>query len=314
MSKVAVIAVGGNALASEGGGTSIPDQALAAARTAQYVVDVATAGWQVVLTHGNGPQVGYILRRSEIAAAEVPVVPMDYATADTQGAIGVMFQRAFVNELGRRGLKKPVATVVTQVRVDPADKAFANPTKPIGSIMTKEVAEALAVRNGWSLMEETGRGWRRCVASPQPQEVIEVETVRALLDRDHIVIACGGGGIPVVTNGAGNLVGREAVIDKDLASSLLARQLEAGKLLIATAVPQVAINFGKPDVKWLSRLPHVEAARYMDEGQFGKGSMGPKVAAVMDYVAACDGEGIITDIENMGKAIAGEAGTRIVRE
>jgi len=172
MSKVAVIAVGGNALASEGGGTSIPDQALAAARTAQYVVD--------------------------IAAAEVPV---DYATADTQGAIGVMFQRAFINELNRRGLKKPVATVVTQVRVDPADKAFANPTKPIGSIMTKDVADALAKRNGWSLMEEPGRGWRRCVASPQPQEVIEVETVRALLGSGHIVIACGGGGIPVVRPG-----------------------------------------------------------------------------------------------------------------
>jgi len=175
MSKVAVIAVGDNALASEGGGTSIPDQALAAARTAQYVVD--------------------------IAAAEVPVVPMDYATADTQGAIGVMFQRAFINELNRRGLKKPVATVVTQVRVDPADKAFANPTKPIGSIMTKDVADALAKRNGWSLMEEAGRGWRRCVASPQPQEVIEVETVRALLGSGHIVIACGGGGIPVVRPG-----------------------------------------------------------------------------------------------------------------
>lgn len=313
MSKIAVIAVGGNALASEGGGTSIPDQAIAAAQTAQYVIDVAAAGWQVVLTHGNGPQVGYILRRSEIAAAEVPIVPMDYATADTQGAIGVMFQRAFFNELQRRGLNKPVATVVTQVRVNPADKAFSNPTKPIGSVMTRDVAEELAAKNGWSLMEEVGRGWRRAVASPQPEEVIEVDTIRTLLNTGHIVIACGGGGIPVVADNAGNLTSREAVIDKDLASSLLACQLDAKKLLIATAVPQVAINFGKPDVKWLAQLTMSEAARYMDEGHFGQGSMGPKVAAVMDYVKACDGEGIITNIENMGKSIAGEAGTRIIR-
>lgn len=173
MKKIAVIAVGGNALASEGDGTSILDQAAAAARTAQYVIDVAAAGWQVVLTHGNGPQVGYILRRSEIAAAEVPVVPMDYATADTQGAIGVMFQRSFLNELHRRGMSNPVATVVTQVEVDPADGAFSNPTKPIGSIMTREIAEDLAARNGWSLMEEAGHGWRRCVASPQPKRVVE---------------------------------------------------------------------------------------------------------------------------------------------
>jgi len=313
MKKIAVIAVGGNALASEGDGTSIMDQAAAAARTAQYVIDVAAAGWQVVLTHGNGPQVGYILRRSEIAANEVPVVPMDYATADTQGAIGVMFQRSFLNELRRRGLKNPVATVVTQVEVDPDDGAFANPTKPIGSIMKREIAEDLAAKNGWSLMEEAGRGWRRCVASPQPKRVVETGTVSNLLDSGHIVIACGGGGIPVVSDNDGNLSGREAVIDKDLASSLLARELRAERLLIATAVPQVAINFGKPDVQWLSRLTLSEAGRFMDEGHFGKGSMGPKVAAVMDYVAACDGEGVITDIEHMGLAIEGKAGTRIVR-
>ncbi len=313
MTKIAVIAVGGNALASEGGGTSIREQAEAAARTARFIVDIATSGWKVVLTHGNGPQVGYILRRSEIARNEVPIVPMDYATADTQGAIGVMFQRSFLNELHRSNSLLRVATVVTQVEVDEADPAFASPTKPIGSIMTRETAETLAQANNWSIMEETGRGWRRCVASPKPKRVVEIDTIRTLLDNNHIVIACGGGGIPVVSDGNGNLSSREAVIDKDLASSLLARQLQAERLLIATAVPQVAINFGKPDERWLDRLTLAEAKRFMGEGHFGKGSMGPKVEAVMAYVDAAPGEGIVTDIEHMGKALKGQAGTRIVR-
>ncbi len=313
MSKIAVIAVGGNALASEGGGTSIPDQAEAAARTARFIVDIAEAGWKVVLTHGNGPQVGYILRRSEIARGEVPIVPMDYATADTQGAIGVMFQRSFLNELHRRKSSKQVATVVTQVEVNGADPAFSNPTKPIGSMMDKATAENLAKANGWSIMEETGRGWRRCVASPQPKRVIELDTIRTLLDSNHIVVACGGGGIPVVADASGDLTSREAVIDKDLASSLLARQLKAERLLIATAVPQVAINFGKPNELWLDRLTLAEARAYSNEGHFGKGSMGPKVEAVMAYVEACPGEGIVTDIEHMGDALKGQAGTRIVR-
>ena len=313
MNKVAVIAVGGNALASESGAVSIADQAKAAARTARYVADVVTAGWSVVLTHGNGPQVGYILRRSELSAAEIPPVPMDYATADTQGAIGVMFQRGFLNELQSRKMTQRVATVVTQVEVDPGDPAFAFPTKPIGSVMDHDTASALAGQYGWAIVEEKGRGWRRSVASPQPKRIIEIETVRSLLDSNHIVIACGGGGVPVVVDADGNLTGREAVIDKDLASSLLAQQLGAKRLLIATAVPQVAIRFGTPDVEWLDRLTLEDAARYMDDGQFGAGSMAPKVSAVMEYVRNCDGEGIVTDIEHMGEALEGKAGTRILR-
>jgi len=311
---IAVIAVGGNALAPEGGGTSLHDQASAAARAASHIVDVAAQGWRIVLTHGNGPQVGYILRRSELAMNEVPPVPMDYATADTQGAIGDMFQRSLYNELHRRGLSTHVATVVTQVVVDAGDPAFQNPAKPIGSIMDAATAQQLAQANGWSIMEEPGRGWRRCVASPRPQTVVEIDTIRALLDQNHIVIACGGGGIPVTREADGTLCNREAVIDKDLASALLARQLQAQRLLIVTAVPKVAIHFGKPEQRWLDRLTVAEAEQLMGEGHFGKGSMGPKVEAVLDYVnQSAHGEGVITDILNMGEALAGGGGTRIGR-
>lgn len=313
MNEIAVIAVGGNALASANGAVSITDQAEAAAHTAGYVADIVAAGWKVVLTHGNGPQVGYILRRSELCAAEIPPVPMDYATADTQGAIGVMFQRGFLNELQRRKMTQRVATVVTQVEVASGDPAFTFPSKPIGPVMDHATASSLATQYGWTILEEKGRGWRRSVASPQPRRIIEIETIRSLLDNDHIVIACGGGGIPVTVTADGNLTNREAVIDKDLSSSLLARQLDAKRFLIATTVPQVAIRFGTPQVEWLDHLTLEEAARFMDEGQFGTGSMSPKVAAVMEYVNACDGEGIITDIEHMGEALAARAGTRIMR-
>ncbi|MBV8272475.1 MAG: carbamate kinase [Cupriavidus sp.] len=310
---IAVIAVGGNALAPEGGGTSLHDQACAAASAARHIVDVAAQGWRIVLTHGNGPQVGYILRRSELAINEVPPVPMDYATADTQGAIGDMFQRSLYNELRRRGMPLRVATIITQVVVDEQDPAFQYPSKPIGAMMDEATARRLAQANGWSVMEEAGRGWRRSVASPRPQAVVEIETIDTLLASDHIVIACGGGGIPVTMADDGSLINREAVIDKDLASALLARQLQAQRLLIATAVPKVAIHFGKPGQRWLDRLSVQEAEQFMREGHFGKGSMGPKIEAVLDYVRTnAQGEGIVTDIANMGAALAGQGGTRIL--
>jgi len=309
---ICVIAVGGNALAPDGSGTTLMLQAEHAARTTQYIADVVAQGWRVVLTHGNGPQVGYILRRSELALHEVPPVPMDYATADTQGAIGVMFQRALYNELRRRGMQQRVATVVTQVVVDAQDPAFRAPSKPIGSIMDEAHARDLAQANGWSIMEEAGRGWRRCVASPKPLAVIEIDTLQCLLDHNHVVIAAGGGGIPVVRSDDGTLHNREAVIDKDLASAMLAGQLQARCLLIATAVPQVAINFGKPDQCWLARISVAEAEQYLRDGQFGKGSMAPKVEAVLDYLRQVPGgEGVVTDIPNMGAAFARQAGTRI---
>ncbi|RZT38712.1 carbamate kinase [Cupriavidus agavae] len=309
---VAVIAVGGNALAPEGGGTNLHDQARAAADAAGHIADVAEQGWRVVLTHGNGPQVGYILRRSELAIQEVPPVPMDYATADTQGAIGDMFQRSLYNALQRRGVAPRVVTVVTQVVVDEHDPAFQSPAKPIGSIMDEATARQRAQSLGWNIMEEAGRGWRRCVASPRPQRVVETDTIRALLAQNHIVIACGGGGIPVTMAADGTLCNREAVIDKDLASALLARQLGAQRLVIVTAVPKVAIHFGKPEQRWLDHLTVAEAERFMEEGHFGRGSMGPKIEAVLEYVRSePGGEGIVTDISSMGAALAGAGGTRI---
>lgn len=313
-SPLAVIAVGGNALAPEGGGTSLPEQAAAAAHTAQYVAEVVAQGWRVVLTHGNGPQVGYILRRSELAIDEVPPVPMDYATADTQGAIGFMFQRSLYNEFHRRQLDRRVTTLVTQVVVDAADPAFQSPSKPIGSVMDESKARQLAAINHWSIMQSGENAWRRCVASPQPQAIIEIDTIRTLLDSHHTVIACGGGGIPVIRTADGILNNCEAVIDKDLASALLARQLNAQRFLIATAVPQVAIHFGKPNQRWLERLTVAEAEQYDREGHFGKGSMEPKIRALLDYVRNTpDAEGIITDISNMGDALVGKKGTRISR-
>ena len=310
---LAVVAVGGNALIKDSKHQTVPDQEQAARQTMEHVAALIAAGWEIVLTHGNGPQVGYILRRSELAINEVPPVPMDYATADTQGAIGDMFQRSLYNELRRRGMPLRVATIITQVVVDEQDPAFQYPSKPIGAMMDEATARRLAQANGWSVMEEAGRGWRRSVASPRPQAVVEIETIDTLLASDHIVIACGGGGIPVTMADDGSLINREAVIDKDLASALLARQLQAQRLLIATAVPKVAIHFGKPGQRWLDRLSVQEAEQFMREGHFGKGSMGPKIEAVLDYVRTnAQGEGIVTDIANMGAALAGQGGTRIL--
>ena len=222
--KTAIVAVGGNSLIIDEEHQSIPDQYKAAAVSSRYVADMVEAGWTVVLTHGNGPQVGFILRRSGIAKGVVPEVPVDYADADTQGAIGYMFQRALYNEFQRRKLKRKVVALVTQVLVDPDDPAFKSPTKPIGAYMTEDVAEALAQDLGWTVMEDAGRGWRRVVASPMPRQIIERDIIESLIDLGYIVIACGGGGIPVLRDAQGELQGLEAVIDKDFASSLLAQQ------------------------------------------------------------------------------------------
>jgi carbamate kinase len=231
--RTAVVAVGGNSLIIDPAHQSIPDQYLAAATTAHHIAEMAVAGWNVVVTHGSGPQVGFILRRSEIAIDEVPPVPMDYAAADLQGAIGYMFQRALRNEFRRRGVARRAATVVTQVLVDPADPAFADPTKPIGSQMSEATARRRADDLGWIVKEDAGRGWRRVVASPLPKSIVEIEEIDHLVRAGYVVIACGGGGIPVYQDAAGDLQGIEAVIDKDLASSMLARELDADLLLIS---------------------------------------------------------------------------------
>jgi carbamate kinase len=311
--KLAVVAVGGNSLIIDKDHKSIPDQYEAACRTTAHVVNMIEEGWQVVLTHGNGPQVGFVLRRSELAMHEVPVVPMDYAGADIMGAVGYMFQKAFDNEFRHRGITMPAVTVVTQVVVDHEDPAFANPTKPIGSHMEEARAREIAAAQGWEIREDAGRGWRRVVPSPIPREIVELDAIRTLLGHGYVVVACGGGGIPVVRESSGDIVGVEAVIDKDLASSLLARKLGADALIVSTGVEKVAINFNKPDQKWLDRLTLSEAKRFLDEGHFLAGSMGPKIKAMIEFLENGGEHGIITSPQNLGRAVRGEAGTHLTR-
>ena len=312
--RIAVVAVGGNSLIVDDTRTSIPDQSRAAAETAHHIADMVEMGWKVVVTHGSGPQVGFILRRSELALGEVPPVPMDYADADLQGAIGYMFQRALFNEYRQRGLARDAVTVVTQVQVDREDPAFDRPNKPVGSHMDEDTARRRADELGWSVMEDAGRGWRRVVPSPDPESIIELATIRRLLESGCTVIACGGGGIPVVADDKGLIDGVEAVIDKDLASSLLAAELGADLLLISTGVEKVATNFNEPEQKWHDRLTVPQAKRYEKEGHFGEGSMAPKVRAIVRFIERSGAVGIITDPPNMRRALVGEAGTRFERE
>jgi carbamate kinase len=313
--KVAVIAVGGNSLIKDPKRVSVEDQEQALVETADHIVDMIEAGWDVAIGHGNGPQVGYILRRSEIAAKAEGMheVPLDVCGADSQGAIGYEFQQALQNELFRRGIKKNACTIITQTLVDQNDAAFKNPSKPIGSFMEEAEAKRREKEMGWSVVEDAGRGWRRVVASPMPKEIVELVSVKTLIDAGVIVITVGGGGIPVIDAGNGVYCGVAAVIDKDFASSLLASEIKADLFLIATAVEKVAINFGKPGEKWLDKISLAEAKQYLAEGiHFAKGSMAPKIQAVVRYLEAGGKEAIITNPENIGRALKGETGTRIV--
>lgn len=313
MSKVAVVAFGGNALVSDDQHQSIPEQYATVSRTAPHLVDMIAEGWSLVISHGNGPQVGFILRRSELANEEVEPVPLDYAVADTEGAIGSMFVRAVTNELARRGLSRPVVALVTHCAVDPEDPAFASPTKPVGSFLDEATARSRSEHLGWDIVQDSGRGWRRVVASPRPQRILEAETIARLLEGGAVIVAAGGGGIPVSVASDGTVSGVEAVIDKDLASSLLARDLGAELLLIPTGVSRVAIGFGTPSERWLDSITVAEARRYSDSGEFGAGSMQPKVEAVAEFVAATPGAtGAIGAPTEIAAILAGRAGTRIV--
>lgn len=333
MSKVAVVAVGGNSLILDEKHKAIPDQYAATVETSKHVAGMLEAGWNVVLTHGNGPQVGFILRRSELSMHELHPVPLDYCGADSQGAIGYMFQRALHNEFHARGMKNQAATVVTQVLVDTHDPAFQNPSKPIGSFMNAENAARKRAEEGWQMVEDAGRGWRRVVPSPLPKAIVERDAIHALIHAGFVVICSGGGGIPVAENDRGELVGVEAVIDKDFAGSLLARSVGADLFLISTAVEKVALNFNKPDQKWLDHMTLDEAKKYLAEGHFAKGSMGPKIQAAIWFLEGDDPASagthhdggthlhasggkmaIITDPENLERALKGETGTRITKE
>ena len=310
--KVAVVAVGGNSLIKDKAHRTIPDQYAAAAETMHHIAGMIEAGWDVVITHGNGPQVGFILRRAEIALHELHPVPLDYCGADTQGAIGYMLQRALHNEFRIRGMKKQAATVVTQVLVDRNDPAFEKPSKPIGSFMDLPTAKERTESEGWAVVEDAGRGWRRVVPSPLPVRIIEQDAIKALLQDGFVVVGIGGGGIPVIEDEGGDLVGVEAVIDKDFASALLAKGIEADLLLISTAVEKVALNFRKPDQVWLDQMTVEEAQRYLGEGHFAKGSMEPKIRAVISFLEMGGKEALITTPENIEKALNHETGTRIV--
>jgi carbamate kinase len=309
---LAVVAIGGNALIRDRGHESIPNQYDMVCALAEDIAGMIETGWKVVVTHGNGPQVGFILRRSELSIAEVPPVPMDYAGADIQGAVGYMFLKALRNAFKRRRIRREPACVVTQTLVDRNDPAFANPTKPIGSHMDEARAKQLAKKYHWTVREDAGRGWRRVVPSPRPRAILETRAIKALAAEGYVVVACGGGGIPVIEDKTGDLRGVEAVIDKDLASSLLARSMEADILVLPTGVEKVALDFNKPTQRWLDRMTLAEARRHQADDQFDPGSMGPKIAALVDFVGGGGRMGLITNPPNLSRALRGETGTRLV--
>jgi carbamate kinase len=311
--KVAVVAIGGNSLIKDKAHQTVEDQYQAAKETCYHIADMIEQGWDVAIGHSNGPQVGFILRRSEIASrvAGMHEVPLDACGADSQGAIGYALQQNLRNEFDRRGMDKDVATVITQVRVDADDPAFESPSKPIGGFMERDEAQRRAEQEGWSVVEDAGRGWRRVVASPFPQEIVELPAVRQLIDAGIITITVGGGGIPVVRNENRDLQGVAAVIDKDYASALLAQSIDADLFLISTAVEHVYLNFGEPDQELIDEMTVAEAKRYIDEGHFAAGSMLPKIKAIVWFLEEGGQEAIITSPENIARALKGETGTRI---
>ena len=311
MGKRIVIALGGNAL-----GNNLPEQMIAVKQTARAIVDLIQEGHQVIIAHGNGPQVGMIQKAmAELTRSEpdkyIPC-PLSVCVAMSQGYIGYDLQNALREELLDRGISKGVATVLTQVEVDPADPAFAHPTKPIGAFMTREEADRMVAERGYDVIEDAGRGWRRVVASPQPVSIIEIESIRDMVNAGLVVVACGGGGIPVYKTEGHHLKGAAAVIDKDFASCVLAQQVEADTLIILTAVEKVAVNFGKPDQKWLDELTPELARQYIAEGQFAPGSMLPKVEAAVKFAESAPGRSaLITLLEKAKDGIAGRTGTSV---
>ncbi len=307
-----VVAIGGNSLIRDAWHKSVEDQYQAVKETDHHIGGLVADGWEIVISHGNGPQVGFILRRSELARHELHEVPLEICVADTQGSIGYMLAQNLLNDFRARGIRREVAAVVTQVEVDPDDPAFEHPSKPIGSFLSEEEAKQRRDEEGWVVVEDADRGWRRVVPSPDPKRIVEIEAIRTLLDAGFVVVAVGGGGIPVVRDEGGDLRGVAAVIDKDLASALLAREVGADLLLISTGVEKVALRFGTPDQEWIDEMTLEEAKGYLEEGaHFAEGSMAPKIRAVIRFLEAGGRTAIITDPENLERAVAGETGTRI---
>ena len=312
--KLAVVAVGGNALIREKGKESLPDQYASVCITVPHIVDMIQNGWNVIITHGNGPQVGFILRRSEIAASEVHSIPLDYGGSNTQGSIGYMFQKSLQNEFKRRGMSKQAVAVLTETLVDKNDTAFKTPTKPIGSFMDEKTAVQHRDADGWCVMEDAGRGWRRVVPSPVPIKILQQDAIMSLVGAGFTVVAVDGGGIPVIENDKGEIQGVEAVIDKDSASALFAASIDADMFVILTEVDKVAINFNKPNVQWLDNLSIEDAKKFLTEGQFGKGSMEPKIKAILSFIEKGGRQALVTNPDNMLRALRGETGTHFSKK
>ncbi len=312
-SRLAVLAIGGNSLIKDKNHIALSSQYEAVQETSKYIAELIAEGLSMVITHGNGPQVGFIYRRGELARHELPLIPLDICGADTQGAIGYMIQKALLNEFRKIGISKNLVAVVTKTVVDRNDPSFEHPTKPIGSFMSEQEALTNKKELGWEVLEDAGRGYRRVVPSPAPREIIEVEVIRLLVGHGYIVIAVGGGGIPVIRNEKGDIEGVEAVIDKDLGSSLLARNLGADTLIISTAIDAVYLNFGKENQTPIRSATLSEIRRYMAEGHFVPGSMKPKIEATIQFLEGGGKKAIITSPENLLKAMKGESGTTVER-
>ena len=312
-SKFAILAIGGNSLIKDKNHIALSWQYQAVRETSKYIAELIAEGLSMVITHGNGPQVGFIYRRGELARHELPLIPLDICGADTQGAIGYMIQKALLNEFRERGIAKKVTTVVTQTIVDRDDPSFEHPSKPIGSFMPEEEALANKKEFGWQVAEDAGRGFRRIVPSPIPREIIELDVIRLLVEKGYVVVAVGGGGIPVIRNEHGEIEGVEAVIDKDLGSSLLGSKLGADTFIISTSIDAVYLDFGKEKQKALRRATLPEIKRYLAEGHFKPGSMKPKIEAIIQFLEGGGKKAIITAPENLLKAVKGEAGTTIVK-
>lgn len=314
MAKLAVIAIGGNSLIRDNDHQTVKDQYDAVCETARHIAGMIEQGYNVIITHGNGPQVGFILRRSEIASevAGMHAVPLVACGANTQGAIGYQVQQAMDNEFNSRGMDKSAITLVTQVVVDGNDPAFEKPTKPIGSFYTAEQAEKIRKDHpDWFMMSDAGRGYRRVVASPRPREIVEKNIINKLVREGHCIIAVGGGGIPVIRHEDGSLIGIDAVIDKDFAASLLATQIEADELIISTGVPKVYLNYGQPDEKALDQVTLAELKEYIRQNHFAPGSMLPKIEAVVSFLENGGKKAIITNPESLKEAVAGKTGTHV---
>jgi len=316
MERTAVVAVGGNALILDGQRGTIAEQFENARDTARHVAALVADGWRVVLTHGNGPQVGFILLRSELMSEDAPVprLSLDMAVADSVGGVGYIIANSLVNELGRVGLVDRVVCVMTQTVVDPDDPAFQRPTKPIGPAYSAAEAERLQRDEGWAMVEDAGRGYRRVVASPRPKRIVEAGAIRALVAAGYIVVACGGGGIPVVEIEPGVYRGVEAVVDKDFASALLAASLGVQTFVISTGVEKVAVRYRQPGQRFLDRMTLSEAQGYLEAGEFPEGSMGPKIRAAMELITRGGKEVIITSPTHLREAMAGRTGTHLVAD